>query len=141
MTSCKLWQVRRPSAVALWICGSVVRGALLVSLLKSGRNVFFSLSLPSEFLRICAYSIAPRPKNRDEKKPVLEIAGILCVEFLEAKCSSHVLFLQNFWPAATTFSLWRTPRPMGTKRAENKWIWFLALLLIDADTPSRYFLF
>jgi hypothetical protein len=62
----------------------------------------------------------PKGKNRDEKKPVLEIAGTLWFEFLVAKSSSHILSLQNFSPAAAISCLRRSPRPKGTRRAENK---------------------
>jgi hypothetical protein len=64
-----------------------VRCAIIFSFEIPGRNLFSHVSLPSEILHIWAYGIFPchKGKNRDEKKPVSEIAGTRCFEFLVAK--------------------------------------------------------
>ena len=99
--------------VDLRICR--VRYSLLFSLLKFLVAISSHVSLPSEFLHIWAYGDSPchKGKNRDEKKPVSEIAGALCFEFLVAKYCSDVPLLQNFSPAATITLPPAFPPPQG----------------------------
>jgi hypothetical protein len=80
------------------ICGFVVCGALLFSLLKFPVAIASHVPLPSDFLQTWAYGISPchKGKNRDEKKPVSEIAGALCFEFLVAKYCSDVPLPSEF---------------------------------------------
>jgi hypothetical protein len=57
-----------------------------------------------------------------------------CATDAPTNSPSHLRFLQIFLPVATIFlPVAPFPRPKGTRRVENKVVWFLALLLIDAD--------
>jgi hypothetical protein len=109
-----------PSAVALWICGFVVYGALVFSLLKFLVAISSHVSLPSEFLHTWAYGISPchKGKNRDEKKPVSEIAGTLCLNSWWQNAVLTFLVLQNFLPGGNHFFASAAaipPAPQGYK--------------------------